>query len=487
MYLSLRFYLYYHYRIFQGYFLINIRKNKKEQRIMSFKIKEGKKYDIRIHDLGDSGEGVGRIEGMTVFVEGLVPGDRALVEIVKVKKSYAIGKPVQIKENSDIKQEPPCIHFPECGGCQIQNLIYQKQLKFKKLKVEAALERIGGLDNINVNETIGMKDPFHFRNKAQLPLAKENGNVVIGFYRKKSHEIVDIKKCLIQNSLNDEIIEALREFLSSVDYPIYDEVLHKGLLRHLILRNSFKTGDIMAVLVTNGRSFPKKKEIVSLLTSKFPQIKTVIQNINSKKTNVITGPESKVLFGSGRITDYIGDLAFELSPLSFLQVNTKQTEILYEKVMEYADIGPEDIVFDIYSGIGTISLFLARKAKKVYGIEVVKPAVDDANHNAELNGITNVEFHSGRAEKVVPRLYESGIRADVVVVDPPRKGCEKVVLDTIAHMKPKRLVYISCKPSTLARDLAYLKRKGYVTKEVQPVDLFPHSTHVETVVLLEKK
>ncbi len=454
---------------------------------MGFNIKEGKKYDIRIHDLGDSGEGVGRIEGMTVFVDGLVPGDRALVEIIKVKKSYAIGKPIEIKESSDIRQEPPCSHFHECGGCQIQNLIYQKQLKFKKLKVEAALERIAGLTGINVQETLGMEDPFHFRNKAQLPFGKENGKVVIGFYRKKSHEIVDIKKCLIQNPINDEIVESLREYLNDEDYPIYDEVLHKGVLRHLILRNSYKTGDIMAVLVTNGADFPKKKAIVALLTSKYPQIKTVIQNINSKRTNVITGPESKVLFGSGRMTDYIGDLAFELSPVSFLQVNTKQTEVLYAKALEYADIGKDDIVFDIYSGIGTISLFLAQKAKKVYGIEIVKPAVDDANHNAELNGITNVEFHSGRAEKVVPRLYESGIRADVVVVDPPRKGCEEIVLDTIAQMKPKRIVYVSCKPSTLARDLAYLKKKGYITEKVQPVDLFPHSTHVETVVLLKKK
>ncbi len=454
---------------------------------MGFNIKEGKKYVIRIHDLGDSGEGVGRIEGITVFVEGLVPGDRALVEIVKVKKSYALGKIVEIKENSDIKQEPPCSHFPECGGCQIQNLIYQKQLKFKKLKVEAAIERIAGLKGINVKETLGMENPFHFRNKAQLPFGKENGKVVIGFYRKKSHEIVDIKKCLIQNPINDDIVETLREYLSEIDYPVYEEPTHKGVLRHLILRNSYKTGDIMAVLVTNGESFPKKKEIVSLLTSNFPQVKTVVQNINSKKTNVITGPESKVLFGSGRMTDYIGDLSFEISPVSFLQVNTKQTEVLYGKVLEYADIGPEDIVFDIYSGIGTISLFLAKKAKKVYGIEVVKPAVADANHNAELNGVTNVEFHSGRAEKVVPRLYESGIRADVVVVDPPRKGCEEIVLDTIAHMKPKRIVYVSCKPSTLARDLAYLKKKGYITQEVQPVDLFPHSTHVEAVTLLVKK
>jgi len=453
---------------------------------MGFNIKEGKKYDIRIHDLGDSGEGVGKIEGMTVFVDGLVPGDRALVEIVKVKKSYAIGKPLDIKESSEIRQKPPCAHFSECGGCQIQNLLYQKQLKFKKLKVEAALERIGGLENVEVKDTLGMVDPFHFRNKAQLPLGKENGKTVIGFYRKKSHEIVDIKKCLIQNPLNDEIVESMRRYLNSEDYPIYDESAHKGVLRHLILRNSYKTGDIMAVLVTNGADFPQKKKIVSLLTSNFPQIKTVVQNINSKKTNVITGPESKVLFGSGRMTDYIGDLAFELSPVSFLQVNTKQTEVLYGKALEYADIGKNDIVFDIYSGIGTISLFLAQKAKKVYGIEIVKPAVDDANHNADLNGITNVEFHSGRAEKVVPRLYESGIRADVVVVDPPRKGCEEIVLDTIAHMKPKRIVYVSCKPSTLARDLAYLKRKGYITKEVQPVDLFPHSTHVETVTLLTR-
>ena len=454
---------------------------------MGFNIKEGKKYFVRIHDLGDSGEGVGRIEGMTVFVDGLVPGDRSLVEIIKVKKNYAIGKPIEIKESSDIRQKPPCSHFPECGGCQIQNLTYPKQLKFKKLKVEAALQRIGGLDGVLVNETLGMDNPFYFRNKAQLPFGKENGKVVVGFYRKKSHNIVDVKKCLIQNPLNDEIVEVMREYLNEVDYPIYDEVTHRGVLRHLILRNSYKTGDIMAVLVTNGADFPNKKAIVALLTFKFPQIKTVVQNINSKKTNVITGPESKVLFGSGRMTDYIGDLAFELSPVSFLQVNTKQTEVLYQKVLEYADIGKDDIVFDIYSGIGTISLFLAQKAKKVYGIEVVKPAVDDANHNAELNGITNVEFHSGRAEKVVPRLYESGIRADVVVVDPPRKGCEEIVLDTIAQMKPKRIVYVSCKPSTLARDLAYLKRKGYITKKVQPVDLFPHSTHIETVVLLVKK
>ena len=331
-----------------------------------------------------------------------------------------------------------------------------------------------------------MENPFRYRNKAQFPIQKENGKLKIGFYKKKSHDVIDMDKCVIQHEINDKIIEILRNFIEKNNISVYDETTNKGLLRHIVTKIGFTTKEVMVVLVATKSEIPHIEEFVEELKEKVEGFKTLVINVNDKKTNVILGRKNINVYGDGRIIDYIGKLKFEISPLSFFQVNPVQTEVLYNKALEYANIGEDDTVFDIYCGIGTISLFLAQKAKKVYGVEVVEDAIKDAEKNEKLNGMDNAEFFTGKAEEVVPKLYKEGKTANIVVVDPPRKGCDEKVLDTIVNMEPERVVYVSCNPSTLARDLKYLDERGYKCVEAQPVDMFPHSVHVETVALLSK-
>lgn len=450
-------------------------------------VKVGEKYFMDIEDIGDSGEGIGRVDGFTVFVEGGVPGDRAMVEIIKTKKSYAMGKIVDFIETSSFRTEVKCPMADECGGCQLQHISYEAQLELKKKKVQSAIERIGKLKGVLVHDVIGMDEPYRYRNKAQLPIGIIKGKSIIGFYKKRTHEIVNIKGCQIQHEINDKVIEIFKKLIDNKRISVYDERTGKGLLRHIMTKVSYSTGDLMVVIITNGNKLPYSDEIIKELTAKMPSIKSIVQNVNTRKTNVILGRECRTLYGQNTITDYIGDLKFEISPISFFQVNPFQTEKLYNKASEYAELTGNETVFDIYCGIGTISLFLARKSKKVYGIEVVKAAIEDAIRNAEINNIKNAEFFTGKAEEIVPKLYGEGLKAEVVVVDPPRKGCDKKVLETIANMNPQRIVYVSCKPSTLARDLNYLNELGYKTIEVQPVDMFPHTTHVETVVKLQRQ
>lgn len=450
-------------------------------------VKEGEKYLIEIEDIGDSGEGIGKVEGFTVFIEGGVPKDRAIVKIEKAKKNYAIGTIESLTEASTSRIEPKCPIAEECGGCQIQHISYEEQLNLKKKKVKSAIERIGKLENVQVHDVIGMEKPYRYRNKAQFPIGVEENQATIGFYKKGTHQIINTKGCKIQHEVNDRITEIFKNLINEKKISIYNEKSKKGLLRHILTKVSYSTGDLMVVIITNGEELPHKEEIINILTKEIPNIKSIVQNINKKKNNVILGRENKTLYGKDKIVDYIDNLKFEISPLSFFQVNPLQTEVLYKKALDYAGLTGKETVFDIYCGIGTISLFLAKKAKKVYGIEVVKAAIEDANKNAKLNNIDNTEFFVGKAEDIVPKLYDKGLRADVVVVDPPRKGCDKKVLETIADMKPKRIVYVSCKPSTLARDLKYLDELGYKTIEVQPVDMFPHTSHVECVVRIYKE
>ena len=331
-----------------------------------------------------------------------------------------------------------------------------------------------------------MENPFRYRNKAQFPIQRESGKLKIGFYKKKSHDVIDMDKCVIQHEVNDKIIEILRNFIEKNNISVYDENANKGLLRHIVTKIGFTTKEVMVVLVATKSEIPHIEEFLEELKENIEGFKTLVVNVNDKKTNVILGRKNKNIYGNGRIIDNIGDLKFEISPLSFFQVNPVQTEVLYNKALEYANIGEEDTVFDIYCGIGTISLFLAQKAKKVYGVEVVEDAIKDARNNAELNNISNVEFYVGKAEEEVPKLYNQGKKANIVVVDPPRKGCDEKVLETIVDMQADRIVYVSCNPSTLARDLKYLDEKGYKCIKAQPVDMFPHSVHVETVALLSK-
>ena len=451
-------------------------------------LSKNKEYIVDIVDIGQGGVGIGKYEGFTVFVDGGLIQDKIKVKITKSKKNYAVGDIVEIIEKSPFRVERKCSEsLRQCGGCQIQELDYQKQLDVKTNEVKQVISRIGKLDDVVIHDTLGMEHPFRYRNKAQFPIQKKDNMPVIGFYKKKSHDLISTDECIIQHEVNDKIIKIIKTYIRAYNVSIYDEKTHKGLLRHLVTKVGFTTGEVMIVLVANGKKLPYLKELASVLKENIPGFKTLVVNVNTQKTNVILGKENIVAYGDGMIRDYIGELVFEISPLSFFQVNPLQTEVLYNKALEYANLGENDTVFDIYCGIGTISLFLAQKAKKVYGIEIVEDAIKDAKRNAKINNMDNVEFYVGKAEEVVPKMYKEGKRANVVVVDPPRKGCDEKVLDTIVSMEPDRVVYVSCNPSTLARDLAYLNERGYKCHEIQPVDMFPHSVHVENVAWLSKE
>ena len=450
-------------------------------------LSKNEEYIVDIVDIGQGGVGIGKYNGFTVFVDGGLINDKIKVIINKSKKNYAVGDIVEIIEESPFRVKRKCSdNLRDCGGCQIQELDYQKQLDIKTNEVKQVISRIGKLDEVVIHNTLGMENPVRYRNKAQFPIQKVNNNPLIGFYKKKSHDIIPTDKCIIQHEINDKIMKIIKTYINAYKVSVYDEKTHTGVLRHLVTKIGFKTNEVMVVLVSNGRKLPYLKELASVLKENVPGFKTLVVNVNREKTNVILGKENIVIYGDGKINDYIGELVFEISPLSFFQVNPVQTEVLYNKALEYADLKENDTVFDIYCGIGTISLFLAQKAKKVYGIEIVEDAIKDAKINANLNNLDNVEFYVGKAEEVVPKMYKEGKTANVVVVDPPRKGCDEKVLDTIVSMKPDRVVYVSCNPSTLARDLAYLDERGYKCLEVQPVDMFPHTMNVESVAKLEK-
>ena len=450
-------------------------------------VEKNKNYIIDITGMTHEGQGVGRVEGFTVFVDGALEGEQVEIRIVKINKNFGFGKLTNILKCSPGRSEPFCKAFKRCGGCSMQHMDYKKQLEFKTQLVRDTLKRLGKLENVFVHETIGMKEPLNYRNKAQYPVALENGTVITGFYAKRTHEVIDSDECGIQDKASDRIRKFVRDFAEEKDISVYDEKTGKGLLRHIMTRVGFKTGEIMVVLVINGKELPFYKELEARLTNAVPQVKSIFLNINTGDTNVILGNKNINIFGSDSITDYIGKFKFQISPMSFFQVNPVQTQVLYNKALEYAGLTGNETVFDLYCGIGTIALFLSQKARKVYGVEIIEDAVRDARRNAELNGIDNVRFEAGEAEMIIPRMYASGIKADVVVVDPPRKGCDEALLKTLAEMKPERIVYISCNPATLARDLRYLEDVGFKAVEAQPVDMFPWTGHVEAAVLLQRQ
>lgn len=444
--------------------------------------------EVTIEDLTHEGAGVAKIDGYTLFIPKALPGERVLVKVIKINKGYGFGKLVEILErSSDRIKSPPCPIFERCGGCQLQHLSYGGQLKQKEKQVRDVLERIGKISDVTVHPTLGMKDPWRYRNKAQVPFAEREGGLVAGFYQERSHEIIDMEECLIQHEENDKVAQAVKEVAINLGVRAYDEKTHKGVLRHVVARYGVNTGQLMVVLVTRTGEIPNKSKVIEAIKEKLPNVTSIVQNINLKKTNVIFGDETIVLSGEEYIYDTIGDIQFAISARSFYQVNPDQTKVLYDKALEYACLSGAEIVIDAYCGIGTISLFLAQRAKHVYGVEIVPEAIDDAKRNAKLNGMTNVDFAVGEAEKVIPWWYAQGIRADCIVVDPPRKGCDEALLETIIKMKPKRVVYVSCNPATLARDLRILEDGGFKTIQVQPVDMFPHTNHVETVALIELK
>lgn len=449
-------------------------------------VRRGQVYEIRIERLGTSGEGVGRYENFTVFIPQALPNERVLTVIEEVKNTYARGRIQKILQESPARVTPLCEIYDECGGCQLQHLSYEEQLHAKRAQVVDALTHIGKLPQILVNETLRADAPWNYRNKMQFPIGLHKGRLVIGCFAQGSHRIINTENCHIQRSANNELANTVREVAEKLHIPVYNEDTHKGILRHIVGRVG-RGNELMAVIVTATKQLPRAKDFVRLLRERLPHLVSVHQNIQTYRNNVIMGRDTELLWGRPTILDTLGRLNFHISPRSFFQVNTRQAERLYEQALTYADLHGTETVIDAYCGTGTITLFLAQKARKVYGIEIVQPAILDARKNARDNHVKNVEFIVGDATAVMPALYKQGIRPDVVVVDPPRAGCTETVLRTFANMKPQRIVYVSCNPATLARDLAILKDLGYITQEVQPVDLFPQTSHVENVALLMRK
>lgn len=450
---------------------------------------------IDIIGMNHDGEGVGRAEGYTLFVAGALPGEKARVKVLKTKKQYGYAKLLDVVEASADRVTPPCPIYDKCGGCQLQHFGYDAQLAWKRQHVVDALERIGKLrvaegapadgdHAVVVRPTLGMAEPWRYRNKAQVPVGITDGALVGGFYARGSHRIVDMETCLIQHESNDDVVSRVKAIGRRLGITAYDEETGRGLLRHVVVKVGFRTGEMMLVLVTNGDRIPHEEEWIAAIREEMPSVVSICQNVNTRQTNVIFGDVTRVLWGREVIFDSIGDVKFAISARSFYQVNPLQTEVLYGKTVEYAGLSGQETVIDAYCGIGTISLFLAQHAKRVYGVEIVKEAIEDARVNAELNGMSHVTFEVGASEDVIPAWKEQGIEADVIVVDPPRKGCDPRLLDTILEMKPERVVYVSCNPATLARDLRLLEDGGYRTVEVTPVDMFPHTVHVESVALL---
>lgn len=454
-------------------------------------VEKNKEYIFDIISQGYEGEGIAKIDNKyPIFIEGALKGEKVKVRIVKVNKNFAYGKLMEVLEASEERVNPPCAIYKRCGGCKLQHASYKAQLDFKWDRVKDCVSKIGKLDPSIVKYPLGMEEPWRYRNKVQLPIGLINGEVKIGFFAPRSHDIIDMESCLIQDEIGDKVVKLTREWIEKFNirpYNVDGEYDEKGIVRHIMIRRGFTTNEVMVVLVTNGEKLPHKEEFVDLMVKNIPGIKSVIQNINSKKTNVILGLESKTLWGEDTISDYIGDFRFNISPLSFFQVNPTQTEVLYDKALEYANLTGNEEVFDAYCGTGTITLFLSQKAKKVYGVEIIPQAIDNAWINAKENKVENVEFFVGESEVVIPDLINKGVKADVVVVDPPRKGCDKKLLDAITNIDAKKIVYVSCDPSTLGRDLAILEENGYKTLEVQPVDMFPNTAHVENVAKLIKK
>ena len=452
---------------------------------------EFRKNDIvtlEIVDCGTDGEGLGKADGFTVFVKDAVIGDTVTAKIMKAKKNYGYGRLMEILNASPYRVEPVCPSARQCGGCQLQAVSYEEQKVFKEKKLRGHLERIGGFTNLLMEPLIGMDEPYHYRNKAQFPVGRnKEGKIVTGFYAGRTHAIIENRDCALGIPENKDVLDRVIAHMEKYNIAPYDEATGKGLVRHIFVRYGFFTGELMVCLIINGQDLPHQRELVEKLCE-IPGMTSISLNINKKRSNVILGDKVKTIWGEDYITDKIGDISYEISPLSFFQVNPKQTWKLYSKALEYADLHGEETVWDLYCGIGTISLFLAQKAKFVRGVEIVPAAIEDAKRNAQINHIENVEFFVGKAEEVLPREYEkNGVYADVIVVDPPRKGCDEMLLKTILKMQPKRVVYVSCDSATLARDLRFLCDNGYELKKVCGVDQFPQTVHVETVVLLSHK
>lgn len=444
------------------------------------------RLSVYVEDLTHDGAGVAKVDGYPLFIKDALPGETVTVHVLKTLKSYGFAKLVSIEEKSADRIDAPCPVFEICGGCQLQHLSYEGQLKYKEKVVRDAMARLGKLPDVPVHPVKGMDNPWRYRNKSQIPFSQQDGRVVAGFYQPRSHRIADTDICLIQTPEADTLMASLKRNLQDMGIEPYEEKTHRGMLRHVVLRKGRETGELMVVLVTKKRKFPQAERAVEAIRAALPDVTSIMQNVNPEKTNVIFGNDTINLWGKDIIEDRIGDVRFEISARSFYQVNPEQTEVLYGQALDYAGLTGRETVIDAYCGIGTISLFLAQRAKFVMGVEIVPQAIEDAKRNADLNGFTNTLFEAGPAEEVIPRWYQDGKEADVLVVDPPRKGCDEALLQTMLEQQPERIVYVSCNPATLARDLRILEDGGYRTQEVQPVDMFPQTTHVECVAWLTR-
>ena len=456
-------------------------------------MEKNKKVTVTIEDMTEQGEGIGKVDGYTLFIKDTVIGDQVEAVVVKAKKTYGYGRALKILIPSPDRVTPVCPVAGPCGGCQLQAMNYGAQLAFKRKKVKDHLERLGGLRGVEVQPVIGMDHPWEYRNKAQFPMGRaKDGHIACGFYAGRSHHIIETEHCMLGDPVNEKITEMVKAHMAGFRIAPYDEESGKGLVRHILIRKGYATGQIMVCIVINGKKLPQAPLLVDVLKD-IPGMTSITLNINTEKSNVILGRELVNLYGPGYIVDRIGDIEYEISPLSFYQVNPVQTEKLYGTALEFAGLTGNETVWDLYCGIGTISLFLAKKAKQVYGVEIIPAAIENAKQNAKRNGIRNAEFYVGKAEEVLPSHYDrvyretgESLQADVIVVDPPRKGCDEALLSTMIRMQPKRIVYVSCDSATLARDLKILTGEGYRVERVQPVDMFPQGVHVETVCLLSK-
>ena len=448
---------------------------------------------VTIEDMTEQGEGIGKVDGYTLFIKDTVIGDTVEAVVVKAKKTYGYGRAMKILTPSEDRVTPLCPVAGPCGGCQLQSMSYEAQLAFKRKKVKDHLERLGGLKGIEVQPVIGMEHPWEYRNKAQFPVGRgKDGHIACGFYAGRSHNIIETDHCLLGDPVNEQILKMVKDHMAGFRIPPYDEISGKGLVRHILIRKGHATGQIMVCIVINGKKLPQAPLLVDVLRD-IPGMTSITLNINTEKSNVILGRELVNLYGPGYIVDKIGDIEYEISPLSFFQVNPVQTEKLYKTALDFAGLTGEETVWDLYCGAGTISLFLAQKAKQVYGVEIIPAAIENAKANARRNSISNAQFYVGKAEEVLPQHYEKvyretgeSLHADVIVVDPPRKGCDEALLSTMVRMKPARIVYVSCDSATLARDLKLLTAEGYQIDRVQPVDMFPQGVHIETVCGLSR-
>lgn len=449
-------------------------------------IKKNDEYIVEIIDNGYQGEGIAKIDGMTVFIDNVLKGEKVKIKILKVLKSQCYAKMLEIIEKSQSRNNSDCSSYSKCGGCNLRHMNYQETLKLKKSIVETNLKK-SGIDGVEVKNCIGMENPYNYRNKLQYPVGMSKEGPVMGVFAKRSHRIIPNENCNIQNKLTQAIAKDVFQFIVENNIPVYNEENGTGEIRHIYLRIGVKTNEVMLVLVTNQRKITKEKELVAFITNKYKEIKTIVKNINTKSTNVILGQKNETLFGDGYIKDELLGVTFKISPMSFYQVNPIQTEKLYTIAIEGANLTGEETIFDLYCGIGTIGICASKYVQKIYGIETVPEAIEDAKENAKINKIENAEFIVGNVEDVLPEFVRKNkTKPDAVFIDPPRKGCDKKVIETLLEVEPQKIVYISCNPATLARDLKMLEAK-YEIKEVTPVDMFPYTSHVECVSVLKLK